>query len=210
MPTEPTDTSEPAAPASDEAQVRIGDPKALKALAHPMRQRLLKLIGQLGPSTVSGLAERIDADPGLVSYHLRELAKRGFVTEVPELARNRRERWWKAAQAGFSFATSDFPTPEGRALAEVVVAQTVAGQFEAVRQYQQTAAERWSQDWRDAATNSTHNLHLTPAELRELVSQLNEVIKPWSDKSRATRGQSSDDDGREHVMLFYHAFPESI
>ncbi len=69
---------------------RITDPGILKALSHPLRRQIYRLLIQLGPQTVTLLTEHTGADPGQLSFHLRELAKRGFITEAPELARDRR------------------------------------------------------------------------------------------------------------------------
>lgn len=53
---------------------------------------------------VRSSSERLGADPGQVSYHLRELARRGFVEDVPEMARDRRsEDWRRAVMSSESF-----------------------------------------------------------------------------------------------------------
>ncbi|HJP78032.1 MAG TPA: helix-turn-helix domain-containing protein [Pseudonocardiaceae bacterium] len=64
-------------------------------LRHPLRQRLLRLLQTSGPSTATKLAAATGETSGLTSYHLRELAKAGLVTEVGHAGR---ERWWQAAQ----------------------------------------------------------------------------------------------------------------
>src|SRR4051812_2067414 len=76
-------------------RVEISDLDTIKALAHPRRQRLLQQLGLHGPMTSAGLARVLALNTGATSYHLRELAKIGFVEEVPELAHGR-ERWWRA------------------------------------------------------------------------------------------------------------------
>ena len=51
--------------------------------------------------------------PALASYHLRQLGRYGFVVEDPELARDGRERWWRAAQARTSWDSAAFlDTPD--------------------------------------------------------------------------------------------------
>ena len=187
---------------------RIDDPGVLKALAHPMRQRLYGLLLRLGPQPVTALAKRLDTDPGLVSYHLRELARGGFAEEAPELARDRRERWYRASDDGNSWSSTDFRTPEARAVATTVQAQMVTDQFERLRAYQQIS-DSWGDDWLGAATNSNSYLRLTPDELRDLATELNEVITRYHRRSPLPLPPGEDpDDGREHVFLFFHAFPE--
>src|SRR6478735_11898073 len=79
-----------------ERDVFVDDTARLKALAHPLRVRLLGLLRTYGPSTATALARRVDQSSGVTSYHLRQLESSGFVVEDTERG-NRRERWWKAA-----------------------------------------------------------------------------------------------------------------
>ncbi|WP_409186371.1 ArsR/SmtB family transcription factor [Amycolatopsis sp. VS8301801F10] len=78
------------------ADPRTADSKALKALANPLRQRILELLAASGPATSTTLAERLGVTSGGTSYNLRVLAENGFVQELPERARGR-ERWWRVA-----------------------------------------------------------------------------------------------------------------
>jgi DNA-binding transcriptional ArsR family regulator len=74
---------------------RTADLQALKALANPLRQRILEQLTAGGPATSTTLAQRLGVTSGGTSYNLRVLAENGFVEEVPERARGR-ERWWRA------------------------------------------------------------------------------------------------------------------
>jgi DNA-binding transcriptional ArsR family regulator len=73
------------------------DPQSLKALAHPLRVRLLGLLREDGPSTATKLAERLGQSSGATSYHLRQLAIHGFVVEDEDQSSGGRERWWRSA-----------------------------------------------------------------------------------------------------------------
>jgi DNA-binding transcriptional ArsR family regulator len=199
---------------------RIDDPEVLKGLAQPIRQRLYRLLTQIGPATVGTLAKRVNGDPGLISYHLRELARRGFIEDVPELARDRRERWWRTVPGSTSWAWSDFPTPEGQAVASAVKGQMIADEFARLHRYEQSR-DSWSDAWQDATISSDSFLRLTPAELGQLSAELLEVLQRWgrhgreaSERERARQaaeppdGDPGDGERREHVFLFLHAFPE--
>jgi DNA-binding transcriptional ArsR family regulator len=209
----------------------IDDPEVLKGLAQPIRQRLYRLLTQIGPATVGTLAKRVNGDPGLVSYHLRELARRGFIEDVPDLARDRRERWWRTVPGSTSWSSRDFPTPEGQAIASAVKGQMVADEFARLHRYEQSR-ETWSEAWQDATLSSDSFLRLTPGELAQLSAELQEVLQRWgrhgrqaSERERgdtARGGEQSgvagersdrteaagDGENREHVFLFLHAFPE--
>lgn len=53
-----------------------------KALAHPLRVRILRLCGQR-ELTNKQLADRLGRDPGTVLYHVRQLAEAGFLEQAP-------------------------------------------------------------------------------------------------------------------------------
>lgn len=55
----------------------------LKAVAHPLRLRLVALLCQ-GDETVGALAERLGADPEIVSQQLRVLRDHGLVAAARE------------------------------------------------------------------------------------------------------------------------------
>lgn len=62
--------------------VQVSDIRTLRALAHPLRNRLLGLLRLEGPSTATLLGARVGESSGWTSYHLRQLATYGFVEEV--------------------------------------------------------------------------------------------------------------------------------
>jgi DNA-binding transcriptional ArsR family regulator len=66
--------------------VDVTDPRVVKALAHPLRVRVLSLLdeGELSPSE---LADQLDAPIGNVSYHVRQLAQLGLIKLTRETPR---------------------------------------------------------------------------------------------------------------------------
>lgn len=52
-----------------------------KALAHPLRLRILRLCGQQ-ELTNKQIADRLGRDPGTVLYHVRQLADAGFLEQA--------------------------------------------------------------------------------------------------------------------------------
>ncbi|NUT07962.1 MAG: helix-turn-helix transcriptional regulator [Hamadaea sp.] len=181
----------------------ITDPEILKGLAQPIRQKIYRLLAQIGPATGGELSKRLGTDPGQTSYHLRELAKRGFVEDVPELARDRRERWWRLVPGAVSWSALEFGDPEGTAVASAAKAQTVIDEFERVRRYEQTRTE-WSPEWQQAAMSSDSFLRLTAGELAELNRELMTVVQDWAARTRHLPVGGD----RQNVFLFLHSFPE--
>ncbi|WP_327091454.1 helix-turn-helix domain-containing protein [Nonomuraea sp. NBC_01738] len=81
----------------DEPPLLLDDPERLKALAHPMRRRMLTHLSVHGPATSTTLGELLGAKTGTTSYHLRQLEKYGFIEEIPERSAGR-ERWWRRVE----------------------------------------------------------------------------------------------------------------
>jgi DNA-binding transcriptional ArsR family regulator len=64
----------------------ITDPKLAKALAHPLRTRLLAAL-EGRTASPSELADEVGAPLGVVSYHMRRLSSLGFVKLVKRVPR---------------------------------------------------------------------------------------------------------------------------
>src|ERR1700760_2669893 len=94
-------------PAPDRLR-QITDSRVLAAMSHPLRRRLLDALALDGPATASALAQATDQAVGNISHHLKVLAGAGLIAEAPELARDRRERWWRPTSRSFSWSSDDF------------------------------------------------------------------------------------------------------
>ena len=104
----------PIDPTPLEPAVQVTDVRALRALAHPLRNRLLGQLRVNGPATASQLGRAIGESSGSTSYHLRQLAAYGFVEEV-EGQGTARERWWRARHRMTSWQAADLLAQEGGA-----------------------------------------------------------------------------------------------
>ena len=61
---------------------REATPREAKALAHPLRLRILRLCS-VGEMTNKQLADRLERDPGTVLYHVKQLAEAGLIEPAP-------------------------------------------------------------------------------------------------------------------------------
>jgi Helix-turn-helix domain len=68
-------------------------PKAIRALAHPVRWALLDALDQAGTLTATQASEMLGESPANCAFHLRTLAKYGYVEEAG--GGRGRERPWR-------------------------------------------------------------------------------------------------------------------
>src|SRR3954467_7159435 len=95
----------------------LTDPKAMRALAHPVRLALLEALTDAGPLTATEAGERVGESPANASFHLRQLAKYGYVEEAE--GGTGRRRPWKRKHLGMRF-TEVHEDPETAAAARAL------------------------------------------------------------------------------------------
>ena len=188
---------------SDRQEIReVTDARVLAAMAHPLRRRLMDVLRVHGPATASSLAERTDQHVGNVSHHIRALAEVGLVEEAPELAKDRRERWWRLVARSLRWSGEALSgDPADEAIAQAVQSLTLDRHSGHVRAWF-AAADEERDPWRSTAFTSEKWLHLTPDELGELSREIGELLARWSGRER-----SDDCQRRETVLVFTYGIP---
>jgi DNA-binding transcriptional ArsR family regulator len=182
------------------------DPALLKALAHPLRQRILFALRVVGPSTATRLAEQMGESSGLTSYHLRALASAGLVEEVPDRG-NGRDRWWRAAHDVSGFQPSDFEGTEAAPAAEWMQSQADRNREQEVATWN-AERDNWPRQWREVADRSDYYFLATPDEARSLLESLHDVLLAATTTTVARRdGHEPVPEGAEHIRLHLLAFP---
>jgi DNA-binding transcriptional ArsR family regulator len=178
----------------------LTDPTAMRALAHPLRVRLLGELRVSGPQSVGMLAELFDEAPGSISYHVGVLARSGFVVEAPENARDARERWWRAAQSHTRYEPSQLNNDPATRVASAAMRHTfLQAQSRELAEYIDLEPTL-EPEWVAAATTGDTMAFLTQAELREMSDELNEFARKWESKSRP------EADGARPTRFVYSAF----
>lgn len=162
------------------SHIEMRDPRAMRALANPLRLKLLGLLRRDGAHSVGELSELADAAPGSVSYHLSTLAAHGFVEEAPELARDGRERWWRAAHASTHYEPSELIGNPARRLASVAMRQSFLHAHHAEQLAYLEAEPSLPPEWVKAATAGDTIMHLTPDQLRELSDTVDALAEKWA------------------------------
>lgn len=165
------------------APVELSDLAALKALGHPRRQRMLQHLTVHGPATSATLARALGLNTGSTSYHLRELARYGFVEEATAAVGHRRERWWRAVPGDLRFPPRSRQSAELRHVMDELNHHAYAADLELFEQLQLDADQ--GDPWADAFPYSRGTIRLTLPELREFfeeyIALLNRYKRPEAD-----------------------------
>ena len=177
----------------------VRDVDELRALAHPMRQRILHRLREAGPATSTTLARDLGENSGIMSYHLRLLAEHDFVREVAGRGQGR-ERWWEAPpqpawipREGLSIEAQ----AEVSGLRPAGWADALEG-FERFRAARGTMGEWGRGTWVRGRTSFT----LTREEAAQLIADQQELIR------RYQREADDGPPGARTVVLAFLAYPE--
>lgn len=167
---------------------------ALKALAQPRRQQILQHLTLHGPATSAILARALGLNTGATSYHLRELARYGFVADTaPQEPGGRRGRWWRAVPGDRRFPPPSRRTPELRLVIDELNRHAYAADLALFERLQRESADEPDQpdEWADAFAYSRGALSLTLPELRaffeEYIALMNRHRRPGADTAPGAR-----------------------
>lgn len=186
---------------TDPAVRQVTDSRVLAAMSHPLRRRLMDVLKVYGPATASALAGRTDQAVANVSHHLKVLAAADLIAEAPELAKDRRERWWRLVSPSLRWTSGDFDDdPSRQAVASAAVSLNLDRHLSLVRAWYATREDRPA--WDGAAFSTDKWLHLTPAELGEVEREILGVLDRWARRRVPDDGQT-----REPVFLFAYGVP---
>jgi DNA-binding transcriptional ArsR family regulator len=154
------------------------DPRALRALAHPLRLSLLGALRAEGPLTATRAGELLGESSASCSFHLRQLAKYGLVEEAG--GGRGRERPWRAT-AMFTDVPSVADSPELAAASGLFRSLVAEKYYEQMMRW----LEAWPDepaDWQQAAYFTDVLLYLTAAELAELGNQVAGLVDRYLDR----------------------------
>jgi len=163
-------TSKRRSPVEDLRQ--IDDARTLKALAHPVRVALIETLSIEGPMTATEAGERIGESPTTCSFHLRQLAKYGFVEEAG--GGKGRSRPWRVPDRGLNIS-SDSDDPEAAIAAGIVGRLWRENQLRRLDNWRETRSS-YPRAWRNAATHSESLMWVTAEELAEFNEELLELM----------------------------------
>ena len=155
--------------------VELLDARALRALAHPTRLKLVGLLRLQGPLTATQAARELGETPQRCTFHLGQLAKYGLVEEAG--GGRGRERPWRAT-ASFTSWPNVLTEDEAAAAGQLLEAVVVEQHFEDVMDWiERKDAE--PREWQQAARLNDAALYLTPGELEQLGHDIWSLFEPF-------------------------------
>jgi DNA-binding transcriptional ArsR family regulator len=143
--------------------------RAVRALAHPLRLRLLDALRFEGPATATELGRRTGESSGSTSYHLRQLARYGYVEDAGP--RGGRKRVWRYRERRVSV-----PPAGGDPSTRTLLAELLGREALALDRY--LAAPARTGEWDDAAFFQSRALRLTASELDTLRRDIEALLSP--------------------------------
>ena len=176
----------------------VTDPKAMRALAHPVRIALLEALTIHGQLTATEAGEIVGESPANTSFHLRQLAKYGFVEEAPPGAGRRRP--WKRVALGMRF-TEVHDDPETAAAAREL-SRTMSSRYleRAAKGLEENRTQ--SDEWRRATGWNQMGLYLTPSEVEELDEAIRDLMYERFGERRIRTEATPDGAERVEILTF--------
>ncbi|MFU8874389.1 winged helix-turn-helix domain-containing protein [Micromonospora sp. SL4-19] len=178
--------------------MEISDPRAVRALAHPLRLDLLELLAATGPATAAQCGRALDVPQANCSFHLRQLAKYGFVEDAGP-GGDKRERKWRVPHARPRLRiTAGGDALLRRQLERVVVER----EMQAILSYVDRADEE-SSAW--AKSLLTAVAVLTAEEAADINQKVKALLEPYISRTGADGVRLEP--GQQHVRYFMAATP---
>src|SRR4051794_3326971 len=180
----------------------VTDPRAMRALAHPVRLALLEALTD-GPMTATEAGERGGESPANASFHLRQLAKYGFV-EGAESGTGRR-RPWKLRNLGLRWNDVDEDPEKARAAGQL--SRIVSERY--LARAQRALYERGAlpEEWRAASGFNQMSFYLTPQELKALDAELVKILLERHADRRTPSPDQPADAERVEILTFAYRLP---
>lgn len=167
------------------------DPRILRAIAHPTRNRVLHELSAAGSLRAADVAQRTGIPANQASFHLRQLAKYGLVEVDPDAGRDKRDRVWRLTDDDITITPKDMVQQPGGEAAYIVFQRSsvawghhlVEEAFKASPATEDDPAKRYV---------SESSLRLTSDEAVRLQQELNQIVARYRDAGRQASGEERE------------------
>jgi predicted transcriptional regulator len=172
----------------------VSQTESIKALTHPLRIRLIDLFRGGDELTATQCAEATGESVASCSFHLRQLAKYGYLERGE--ARGRERPWRGMRERGI---TLDAEPADREAFAAVVAAGSafLNDAVERLNAWYARAADD-DPEWTKASTQRFTTFWATPEEMRELGDRISALTEPFQGRFE---DPSTRPEGARHVRM---------
>jgi hypothetical protein len=151
---------------------------ALRALAHPLRWKLIDLLNSEQSATATRCAEVLGESVASCGYHLGILAKYGYVEPVPDRAG--REKPWRLASRRQDLSSGGLDEA-GALAAQAATEVFLDHELERIKDRLRRQGLE-SPEWQAASYLSGSTVWMTAAELTEIKDQLTGIQERYGDR----------------------------
>jgi len=156
----------------------VTDAQTIRALTHPVRLALLEALTFSGPLTATQAGALLGESATTCSFHLRQLARYGFVTEAG--GGKGRTRPWRLVAVG-NRVTAPEEDLEAHAAGLALRSLFRWRALERLDEWERTAS-LWPAEWRDADDQSNFLLWVTRAELAQVLEELGALLGRFAER----------------------------
>jgi hypothetical protein len=160
--------------------LKLTDPKAMRALAHPVRMALLDLLGVAGTLTATQASEILGESPANCAFHLRTLAKYGFAREAG--GGRGRERPWTRTRRTISISSTQQDNPQAAIVAGALGSAYFERWVERARRV--FGSRERLPGWERATQMNRSAVFLTAEETVQVGREIQEIIDRYRGRER--------------------------
>ena len=166
--------------ASERRELTTMDPEHIRAIAHPVRLAILELLDDVGEATATQCAQHTGESVANCSFHLRTLAKYGFIEPAE---RRGRERPWRVTANRRTFTADSGDAAAVRAVAELgaVTARRETERFITFLRSREARAELG--EVTRSVTITKDSFWATPDEAAEYIDELVSLSERFTGRS---------------------------
>ncbi len=164
-------------PQAADEPVKLTDARAMRAVAHPVRMALIELFGYHETLTATQASELLGESPANCAFHLRTLAKYGFLREAG--GGKGRERPWTLTNRTVTI-TEDQPDAQAALAAGELTRLWLERWIDRARSYFNVRNEMTG--WEEASGWSNRHVFLTPEETTRLREEMRRLLDRYEDR----------------------------
>jgi hypothetical protein len=169
---------------------------ALRALAHPLRWKLIDLLGTEGSATATRCSEALAESVASCAYHLGILAKYGYIELVPDQAG--REKPWRLTSHRQDLSVEGLGL-EGELAGEAATESFLDHEFARTRERLRTRRLEPA-EWRDSCRLLGSSMWVTAEEFAELSQGMTELATRYTGRDEEP---DSRPPGARLVRIFF-------